>query len=43
MEPLTFFTTAMQQLLQRFHLAHAGTRPEPTNKSLSVAVAPERY
>jgi hypothetical protein len=28
MERLTFFTTAMQQLLQRFHLAHAGTRPD---------------
>jgi hypothetical protein len=43
MEQLTFFTTAMQQLLQRFHLAQHGTRFEPNNNQSSVAVAPERY
>jgi hypothetical protein len=43
MEPLTFFTTAMQQLHQRFHLVLAGTKADPTNNQSSVAVAPERY
>jgi hypothetical protein len=42
MEQLTFFTTAMQQLLQRFHLAQHGTKYKKNNQ-LSVAVAPERY
>jgi len=30
------------QLLQRFHLVLAGTRPDPNKNQESVAVAPER-
>jgi hypothetical protein len=35
MARLTFFTTAMQQLLQRFHLAHAWNQvPDPKKQSI---------